>query len=408
MRHSLTRLLLWALAVLLAPAARAQALPARPQPFAFVTDQTNTLTPTEASNLERGLRAYAAQNGTQVVVVLVKTLGGREATAFAQALGSSWGVGQRARDNGVVVLLAPSERKVAIAPGSGLAAQLPPRLTSQIIAQQFEPAFKRGSYYAGLRAGLNVLLKAADPSAAPAAPAAPAGAAGARNAAAAPAAETAPAYANRPNPAANTAPTVPEASPGLGGIGLGTILLLLGGAALLWFFFRRRAAANAPAAPYPGGTQAPGNAPDFLGRGPARNAGNYGPGYGPPPAGNTGSGMGSGMGGMLGTAAAAAAGAAVGGYLMNRHDQPDGRNASALDGQQAGFGGALPPTDNDLPPAAAHDYFADRDGSANANTDYFSGNEDATPDNSSYDDLNSDDTGGSFDGGSDDSSGGSW
>ena len=399
MRHPFA-LLLWAVVLLLAPAARAQApnqaLPNRPQPFAFVTDQTGTLNPTETRNLERGLRSYADKTGTQVVVVLVKTLDGNDVADFAKALGNKWGVGQRERDNGLVIVVAPSEHKVGIAPGTGLADQLPRSLTAGVIAQQFGPAFKRGNYYAGLRAGLNVLLKAADPSTASPAPA---------TAAAPAASKTAPAYTDSPAPA-EVPPTTPEASPGPGGLGMGTLLLLvLGGAALLWFLLRRRKAATGTA-PYPDSNPLPGTAPDFLGNGPMRGAG----GYGPAPTANSG----SGMGGMLGTVAAAAAGAAVGGYLMNRHDHPDGSgNASGFGGQQAGLGSGPIPPETDLPPAAAHDYFANRDGgtdSTDSGTDYFASPDDNTSaESGSYDNPSSDDSGGSFASGSDDSSSsGSW
>lgn len=399
MRHPFALLLLWAVVLLLAPAARAQApnqaLPNRPQPFAFVTDQTGTLNPTETRNLERGLRSYADKTGTQVVVVLVKTLDGNDVADFAKALGNKWGVGQRERDNGLVIVVAPSEHKVGIAPGTGLAGQLPRSLTAGVIAQQFGPAFKRGNYYAGLRAGLNVLLKAADPSTASPAPAA---------AAAVAASETAPAYTDSPAPT-EAPPTTPEVSPGPGGLGMGTLLLVLGGAALLWFLLRRRKAATGTA-PYPGSNPVPGTVPDFLGNGPVRGAG----GYGPTPTANSG----NGMGGILGTAAAAAAGAAVGGYLMNRPDHPDSSgNASGFGGQQAGLGGGPIPPEADLPPAAAHDYFANRDGSTgstDSGTDYFaSPDNDTSADSGSYDNPSSDDSGGSFDSGSDDSSSsGSW
>lgn len=425
MRQSFTLLLLWVAALLAAPAAHAQAtdqaLPDRPTPFAFVTDQTGTLSATEVKNLDKGLRHYADEKGPQVVVLLVKTLAGNDVSDFAKALGNKWGVGERAKDNGLVVVVSPSEHKVGIAPGTGLASQLPRSVTAGVIRDQFGPNFKQGKYYDGLKAGLNVLMRAADPS-----PATPAAAAASGATAPAAANEVAAQYPNAPAQDAGAPAVMPQPEEPSSGIGMGTILMLVAGAGLLWWFFKRRSAAatGGISGRNPGGYPPAGNTPDFRGNnpggqgnvpnfrggGPAQGQGGYGPGYGQPMGGG-----GSGMGGMLGTAAAAAAGAAVGGYLMNRHDHPDGGNASGFGGQQAGLGGAaggagFGGSGAEVPPTAGHDYFADRDGSADSsNTDYFS--DDATSnssfDSGSYDDTSSSDTGGSFDGG-DSGSSGDW
>ena len=388
-------------------------LPARPVPFTFVTDQGQLLQPAEAKKLDGGLRAYAAKTGTQVVVVTVPSLGGRTVADYARALGTAWGVGQRGKNNGVVVLLSAQEHQVSIQPGAGLASVITPAVTSEVIGKM-TPDFKQGNYFGGLRAGLNTLLATANPGSAPGRQ---------PDAAAVTAPNATPqALANDQAAATLTEPAgamqseaAPPASPGFG---LGALLigaLVIGGG--LWFIIRlfrgRTAAANRGGQPnfYPnGGPQNP-SQPNFY---PNQNGPAGQPNFYPNNQGNNNSGTGSGMGGILATGAAAAAGAYLGNRLSSH--ESGGGNAQNFSNNTggAGFGNGAAGAAGT---GAAGDYFASRSedaGSSNA-PDYFSGNEDNSSssgdyfggDNSSFDDSSSGDTGGGgFNGGSDNS--GSW
>ena len=408
--------------------ADATGLPPRPAPFRFVNDQAQLMAPADAKKLENGLRRYADNTGTQVVVVTVPSLGGRTVADYGRALGTAWGVGQRDKNNGIVVLLSAKEHQVTIQPGSGMASTITPAVTSRVISEM-TPGFKQGNYFAGFKAGLNTLMLTANPSSNPrknqpaasaGTDAAAVGAAGSRNA-------TEPTQTNLSQNAQAPAPTndpimaPPAAEPVSSGPGMGTLLigaLVIGG--ILWFvvrLFRNRSSASA---------NAQNATPNFLPNrpnGPAGGnygtAGNYGnPGnYGSAP--NQGGG-GMGMGGMLATGAAAAAGAYLGNRMASGHDT-SGQNLANdsnanLGAGAAGAGAAGAGT------AAAGDYFSSRDG-GNAGTDntapdYFSDDNSAADsssqdyfssddNNSSYDDTSSNDSGGGgFDGGSDNS--GSW
>ncbi len=391
-------------------------LPARPVPFTFVTDQGQLLQPAEAKKLDGGLRAYAAKTGTQVVVVTVPSLGGRSAADYARALGTAWGVGQRGKNNGVVVLLSAQDHKVSIQPGAGLASVITPAVTSEVIGKM-TPDFKQGNYFGGLRAGLNTLLATANPGSAPGRQ---------PDAAAVTAPNATPqALANDQAAATLTEPagamqseTAPPASPGFG---LGALLigaLVIGGG--LWFIIRlfrgRTAAANRSGQPnfYPnGGPQNP-SQPNFY---PNQNGPAGQPNFYPNNQGNNNSGSSSGMGGILATGAAAAAGAYLGNRLSS-HESGSGNAQNFSDNTGgAGFGNGAAGAAGAAGTGAAGDYFANRSedaGSSNA-PDYFSGNEDNSSssgdyfggDTSSFDDSSSGDTGGGgFDGGSDNS--GSW
>lgn len=392
----------------------ADGLPPRPKPFRFVNDEAQVLAPAEAKKLESGLRRYADNTGTQVVVVTVPSLGGREVADYARALGTAWGVGQRGKNNGVVVLVAPQDRKVSIQPGSGLADRVTPAVVQRVIGQQFGPNFKQGQYFAGLRAGLNELLLAANPNSAPkqrqpvgtlAQPATAAETPGDNLAAAA------------TTPPAGVAEPVTPVAPAPSGPGLGSLLLwalLIGGGLFLVFrLLRRRSAAPAANAPdfYPTRPNSP--AANYPPAGPAGYGYNGGP-YNGPAAGNTG----SGLGGILATGAAAAAGA----YLGNRMAQGASHDGNAQnlagDNSAANFGaGAAGLGAGTAGTGAAADYFATRDGGDNAAPDYFADDAtsaDASNDyfsddsgSSSYDDSSGDTGGGGFD--NNDSGGsGSW
>ncbi|OGX85602.1 TPM domain-containing protein [Hymenobacter glacialis] len=415
-------------------------LPPRPNPFKFVNDQAGLMEPADAKKLENGLRRYADNTGTQIVVVTVPTLGGRSVADYGRALGTAWGVGQRNKNNGVVVLLSGQERQVTIQPGSGLAGTITPAVTNRIISEM-TPGFKQGNYFAGLRAGLNTLMVMANPDSAPqAAQSTTPNSNDALGAAAGTDATGANLSGTAETPVGSTpydpmlsSPSEPEST------GPGMMTLLLGALAVggvLWFLvrmFRRRSAA--PAAP---SNSAPASAtpnflpnrresndssatPNFLPNRPGGPSG--GPGQGNnnnPNQGSMTGGSGMGMGGMLTTGAAAAAGAYLGNRMASGHDTGSNSLGNAGNagnpgaGTAAGLGGA------GLGAAgtgAANDYFSSRDGGDVGNTapDYFSAQDTAdnsgdyfsADDNSSYDDPNSGDSGGGgFDG--DDDNSGSW
>jgi uncharacterized protein len=401
----MSRLLVLLLALAAVPAhlAAAQSLPARPEPFTFVTDQAGLLSPADAQKLESGLRRYADQNGPQVVVVTVPSLGSRSVADYARALGNEWQVGQRGKNNGVVVLLSGQEHKVSIQAGSGLQSAITPAVTDRIINQQMLPSFKQGNYFAGLRSGLNTLLLAANPASDPRrnAPAGTASAsAGSDNfpalgGAGATATEPQTSYETPATPA-ETDYSTPAAEPApSGGMGIGTILigvLVIGGIGfLLLKMFRRNSGGNATSG-IPGAS-----GPDFYGNQPNRNVGgsyNNGPGYQP------GS-SGPGIGGILATGAAAAAGAYLGNRMASGHDTDSA--AHNYDSSGAGLGaglgaGAAAGSSADSGP----DYFSDTATGSSSSADYF-----ADDNNTSSSDFSSDDMGGGgFDGGDDNS--GSW
>lgn len=135
----------------------AQALP--PKSDKLVTDYTNTLSEANNQLLEKKLDDFNDSTSTQIAVVIIKSVGDYDINDYAQKLGRSWGIGQKGKNNGILVLVAVGDRKVSIQTGYGAEGALPDAITHEIIQNDFKPNFKEGDYYTGLDAGTSDLMK---------------------------------------------------------------------------------------------------------------------------------------------------------------------------------------------------------------------------------------------------------
>jgi uncharacterized protein len=149
-------LLLWTLSLV------AQDIPDRPVPPRLVNDFAGILTQDETAQLERKMVSFNDSTSTQVVVVIVKSLNGYDKNDFAQRLGQKWGVGQKGKNNGVVILVKPKytteKGEVAIQTGYGLEGVLPDITCKQIVDNEMIPKFAQGDYYGGISAGVSIVL----------------------------------------------------------------------------------------------------------------------------------------------------------------------------------------------------------------------------------------------------------
>jgi len=125
-------------------------IPDRPNPPRLVNDFADILTVGQERTLENRLVAYNDSTSTQITVVTVKSLGGEEASFFAFELGEKWGVGQQEEDNGIVILIAPNERKTFIATGYGAEGALPDAYSKRIVEDVMLPQFRKGDYFGGI------------------------------------------------------------------------------------------------------------------------------------------------------------------------------------------------------------------------------------------------------------------
>lgn len=131
--------------------------PATPK---LVNDYANVLTAEQNEALERKLFQFDDSTTSQVTVVIVPNLAGKDIADVAIALGRKWGVGNKKSNNGVVLLISVQDRKLNISPGYGLEKSLPDVVCQQIIDNIIVPDFKGNDYYAGVSQGTDAIIQA--------------------------------------------------------------------------------------------------------------------------------------------------------------------------------------------------------------------------------------------------------
>ena len=123
-----------------------------------VVDEAGILSSATKAKLNTLLK-YEEQNSTnQVVVVTLKSLQGNDIAQYGYQLGRHWGIGQKKSNNGVLLIVAPNERKVRIEVGYGLEGTLTDALSSVIIQNDILPYFRRGDYNRGVLSGVKAIL----------------------------------------------------------------------------------------------------------------------------------------------------------------------------------------------------------------------------------------------------------
>lgn len=126
-------------------------------PDGYVLDEAEVLSEATEAQLQTDLAALQAANSSQLVVVTVKDLQGYEPEQFALAILRDWGVGQEEADNGLVVLISPTEKIMRIEVGYGLEGAITDAQSSMIINQVALPYFKEGNYDQGVLESMSVL-----------------------------------------------------------------------------------------------------------------------------------------------------------------------------------------------------------------------------------------------------------
>lgn len=137
--------------------------PKRPEPSRLVNDFAGIMPPQSREYLENKLDGFNQKTSTQIAIVTVKSLFGYDKADYAVKLAEKWGIGQKGKNNGILILVKPktqTERgEVYIAVGYGLEGLVPDIVARQtIVANEFIPAFKQGDYFTGLDRGTNVLM----------------------------------------------------------------------------------------------------------------------------------------------------------------------------------------------------------------------------------------------------------
>lgn len=123
-----------------------------------VIDQAGILSPAAKSKLTELLEEHERRTSNQVVVLTVNSLQGYDIADYGVRLGRAWQLGQRGRNNGAILIVAPRERLVRIEVGYGLEGDLPDARASAIIQQEIIPRFRAGDFEGGIVQGTIAIL----------------------------------------------------------------------------------------------------------------------------------------------------------------------------------------------------------------------------------------------------------
>lgn len=134
-------------------------IPEKPSFQTSVYDYANVLEQVEKQELEQKLVRYSDSTSTQIVVITVAEINGEDIGILTPKWAHEWGIGQKDKDNGILILLAKKERKIWIAPGYGVEDRLTAGITGEIVRNNIIPEFKKGNYYEGLDNGATSIFE---------------------------------------------------------------------------------------------------------------------------------------------------------------------------------------------------------------------------------------------------------
>ena len=130
-----------------------------PKSNTLVTDFTNTLSAEDKQKLEDKLVAFDDTSSTQIAIVMIKSVGDYDINEYGVGLGRNWGIGQKGKNNGILILVAVDDHKMTIQTGYGVEGALPDVVAEQIRTGDMNPHFKQGDFYGGLDAGTDDIIK---------------------------------------------------------------------------------------------------------------------------------------------------------------------------------------------------------------------------------------------------------
>lgn len=125
----------------------------------YVTDDTGTLSADQESTLEQNLSEYDRATSNQVAILMVRSLSGTILSDFSVDVMRKWGIGQKGKDNGILILVSLEDRARWIATGTGLEGAVPDLVAKGIVEKDMVPAFADGQYFDGLNAAVESLKK---------------------------------------------------------------------------------------------------------------------------------------------------------------------------------------------------------------------------------------------------------
>jgi len=131
-----------------------------PQLAGRINDQAGMLTPETKQRLEHKLEAFERETSNQIAVLTIPSLQGDDIDPFSIRVAEAWKLGQKGKDNGVLLVLAQAERKVRIEVGMGLQGVLPDITAGKIIRETMRPHLKSGNFNQGITVAVDSIIAA--------------------------------------------------------------------------------------------------------------------------------------------------------------------------------------------------------------------------------------------------------
>ncbi len=141
----------------------AQNFPEQPDPPRLVNDFSRLLNDASRNELERSLVQFNNETSTQIAIVTIDDLNGYDIADYAFRLAEKWGIGQKGKNNGILILVKPKngneKGQVFIATGYGLEGAVPDAVAHRIVDFEIIPRFRQNDYAGGLKAAVTTLME---------------------------------------------------------------------------------------------------------------------------------------------------------------------------------------------------------------------------------------------------------
>ena len=127
-----------------------------------VVDETATLTAEQKRTLEAKLQAFEQRKGSQVAVLITGTTFPEPIESYSIRVADAWKIGRKGISDGILMVVAKSDRVMRIEVGYGLEGAVPDAMARRLIDEVFIPGFREGNFYEGLDAGVDRMIKVID------------------------------------------------------------------------------------------------------------------------------------------------------------------------------------------------------------------------------------------------------
>lgn len=128
------------------------------KPDNYVTDRANSLNSEQVNALNTKLKAFEDSTSNQIFVYITSSLNGEDLQQLSQDIFHNWHIGQKGKNNGVLIAIFVEDHKFRIQTGYGLEGNLPDLLTKKIQDEHMRPKFKEKDYYGGINDGIDQLI----------------------------------------------------------------------------------------------------------------------------------------------------------------------------------------------------------------------------------------------------------